>query len=1418
MIAQQTSPVLWPIDPMLDCSTFTQCLQLRMAQRPNALAYRYLDEGEVSGPITIWTWADVALRSGRVAAAVAKVAAPGDRAILLFAPGLEFIAAFFGCLRAGVIPVPVPPPDPTRLLATLPRLLGIFADARPACVLTTNFISFMAQGIGGDVAGLPWFCVEELGDGPIPEYTARPEDVAFLQYTSGSTGEPKGVRVTQRSLLANLRMIGRGFHIDRPGRIGQGVSWLPFYHDMGLIGIVLAPVYLGSASTLFSPLDFLKRPARWLEAISHFGVDTMSGAPDFAYAFAARRTEPEVKKRLDLSKWAYAFCGAEPVRPETLHAFAETFAECGFSPQSFCPAYGLAEATLFVSAKRIEGAPVFHGVDPVSLQHGHAKPGSKILVSCGASNSDGRVRIVTSGGTTPLVDGAVGEIVVAGSHVADGYWDKPEDPSFNVFLDDGDGPFLRTGDLGFILDGELYISGRAKDLIIVRGRNIHPHDLETTADSIHPAIRAGGLAAFGIDRDGEERVAMVCEIDPKQRAVGGDVVAAIRDCIGKAHGVEVETVILVPPRTILRTTSGKIRRSACRDAWRKGEFEVFSEERLAPAPPPASASAPAHKTAPELLAWMTAWIQERVRPGRVRPNDSFTSLGLDSLNLIWLSADLEKLLGFEVPVQTLYGGTLKTTAALLAMGQRRIAPNKPRDLENDAILDPAIMPAVRPEKRGADAPLLLTGATGFLGTYLLHALLRRTRAPIVCLVRGASEAIAKQRLVDAAAALELGALDLERVHVVTGDLSKPKLGLSDETWSELVSSIGAVYHCGAEIDWIKPYSSLKDVNLGGTREIVRLACEAFVPAHYVSTVGVFPLAEDAQLPFPEDADVADGDKLQLGYSQSKWAAERLLEHARARGLEVTVYRPSFIAGDSRTGAETRSEHQLFYAFQAGCIQMGKVPAAEKVIDAVSVDWVADAVVALSLDPRARNKRLNLINPQPIRQRVWYEILRKCGFNLQEVAYPRWRDEVLALGPDNPLSRFAVYYKLMDEHRMARLEVQMAEKLPLDDTLARRLLDELNLRCPPLDERLLKVYLAYYQSRGLLPTPASAMKPAETGAREMPDRHIFHVDHLPAPLERNDETLWNFYERGKDKQWNASSRIDWTVPFDPENPLETPDVGLPLFGSDVYTKMTAREQAAVRRHYQAWQISQFLHGEQLGVVAAARLVQLAPSIEFQLFAASQTMDEARHVEIYSRLLNEKLELSYPMVEPFARLANSAMNDRRWDIIALGLQILVEGLALASFATFREQSRNSLIKKVHAYVMEDEARHVAFGQKALSKYYAQLTDSERNEREEFLIEASYMLRDRIMAVDAVWENVGLPVETCSRWVRESGFQRAWSSSLFSRVIPAIRAIGLWSPKVQKAYAQMGILGFSGVNLDELVAQDEARAEQLEENHGS
>lgn len=1417
-------PGLEPVDIAVDSETFNDCLDKRFRERPDALAYRYLHEGEVQGPQTIWTWRDVKRFSSRVAAALSKISAPGGRAVLLFAPGLEFISAFYGCLRAGITAVPVPPPDPQRLSATLPRLLGIIADAKPSVILTTASIAMLGQGLGGDIANMPWISVDELSDAEAPEFKASPGDLAFLQYTSGSTGEPKGVRVTHKNLIANLHMICEGFGLsDKVGTVGQGVSWLPFYHDMGLIGKVLGPVYLGGCLTMFSPLDFLKRPMRWLEIISHYKVATMSGAPDFAYAHLARRIDSEALKKLDLSNWEFAFCGAEPVRPQTFRLFSDTFAPCGFNPKAFCPAYGLAEATLFASAKKKHSEALIRGLDAKALERGEAKPGSRLYMSCGIPAENAQIRIVDRESRTPLVPGSVGEIWISGPHVSEGYWEKANDPSFGAHTSAGEGPYLRTGDLGFVdEEGELYITGRAKDVMIIRGRNIHPHDLEASAEGAHPSMRLGGLVAFGIEKEGEEHIVMLCEVDTKKAVDAEEVSAALRDITAKAHGVELYRVVLVPPRTILRTSSGKIRRSACRDLYLGNELQKIAETKMSEAPKAKPESA-GNFSAAEIVAFMQRWIQERVRPGPVRPGDSFTSMGLDSLNLMWLAGDLEKLLGFEVPVQTLYGGTLKTTAALLSMAHRRLSPEKPRDLEGDAALDPLIRPSSLPLPLRPEAPWFITGATGFVGAYVLSALMKRMQSPLICLVRASSDEAAMGRILQTWVKLGLPEPELlgQRVRAVAGELSRPRFGLSEERWAELCGSVGTVMHIGAEIDWIKPYSSLKPVNVEGTREAVRLSCQALAPMHYVSTLGVFALAEHTRLPFGEDEDLRDGDKLQLGYTQSKWAAEKLLEHARARGLPVTVYRPGFVAGDSRTGAELYSEHQLFYAFLAGTIQMAEVPALEKVVDAVPVDWVAEAIAALSLCPDAQNKRFNLMNPKPLRQKELYEIVRRRGFALHEVAYTRFREHVLSADAKNPLARFSVYYKLMDESRMARLETQMAERLPAQNDLANRLLSKLDIQCPALDETLLNTYLSFYLRQGFIAPPPSAPLPslsvpaeAATPTAEIPQTVVGIADFsLPDPFARREPKLWSMYERGKEKQWNASERIDWSLDVDPENPLEMDDQAMPLYGSDIYARMTPKEKAKARVHYQAWQFSQFMYGEQGAVVGASKLLQRAPNIEIQVFAATQVVDEARHLEAYSRLLSDKFGITYAPVKPLIQLAETTFNDRRWDMNSLGLQILIEGLALGSFAIMRDQSKNPLIVSINAYVMEDEARHVGFGRRILAPFYAGLSEAERKEREEFVIEASYLLRDRLFAAEPVWEALGLPVRECSAWVRESGYQRAWVSALFSRIVPAIRSIGLWSANVQKAYAQMGVLAYGDVLLDELVLGDETRAAIIE-----
>src|SRR5689334_1984953 len=312
-----------------------------------------------------------------------------------------------------------------------------------------------------------------------------------------------------------------------------------------------------------------------------------------------------------------------------------------------------------------------------------------------------------------------------------------------------------------------------------------------------------------------------------------------------------------------------------------------------------------------------------------------------------------------------------------------------------------------------------------------------------------------------------------------------------------------------------------------------------------------------------------------------------------------------------------------------------------------------------------------------------------------------------------------------------------------------------------------------------------------------------------------ESLLKLYQKGKDRQWDATSRIDWSQDLDPENPEQLPDESIPIFGSAPFERLTAPEKANLRRHFQSWQLSQFLHGEQGALICTAKIVQQVPSMDAKFYAATQVIDEARHVESYSRLLHDKFELAYPITPTLKRLLDDVLSDSRWDMTYLGMQVLIEGLALAAFAQIRDQSQNPLAAAVNAYVMQDEARHVAFGRFALRDYYPTLTQAERDEREEFAVEACYLMRDRFQA-EEVWEALGLPVDECAEFMLESGFMQRYRSALFSRIVPVIRDIGLWGPKIRAGYEKMGILGFAGVDVQAMGEEDERVAEEYDARH--
>jgi len=652
-----------------DFATFADLLRTRARETPDGLAYVFLQDGEKETERL--TFAELDARARALAAWLERRQPAGERALLLYPPGLDFVAAFFGCLYAGAVAVPSYPPAPVRPGRGQPRLRAIVEDAAPRFVLTTAGLAPRLDALAEEMPGLgaaERLSAEDVPAGLAEEWILPPitsDTIAFLQYTSGSTSDPKGVMVSHGNLLHNEEVIRAACGHDERSTF---VSWLPMYHDMGLIGGVLQPLYTGAACVLMAPVAFLQRPVRWLRAISRWRAHT-SGAPDFAYDLCVRKIPPEQRAELDLSSWRIAFDGSEPVRARTLATFSEAFSPCGFQKSAFFPCYGLAEATLIVSGEaRAEGPRVAADAD-----------GARLRVGCGPVGLDLAVAIADPERPEELPPGAEGEIWVAGPSVARGYWNQPElsEQTFGARLPGREERFLRTGDLGFLRDGQLFVTGRLKDLIIVRGRNHYPQDLELTAADSHPALRGGAGAAFAVETEHGEAVVVVQEVDVRRRLDVGEILnealGAVRQALAEEHELPVQAVLLVRPGGVPKTTSGKVQRALCKRQFLEGLLEPLAEWRAGMAGDPLPEMEDEAPDTPESRA---AWLRRRVAAklgideNDLDPAVPLTRYGLDSLAAVELAHEIETGLGVELPLAFLLEGrSLESLAADLPLAQ-----------------------------------------------------------------------------------------------------------------------------------------------------------------------------------------------------------------------------------------------------------------------------------------------------------------------------------------------------------------------------------------------------------------------------------------------------------------------------------------------------------------------------------------------------------------------------------------------------------------------------------------------------------------------------------------------------------------------------------------------------------------------------
>ncbi len=903
----------------------------------------------------------------------------GKPVLLSFTPGLAMIRNFFACAKAGAIPVPIPPVSKATGVPGLDRLMKVAADSGGETVLfDSGQDKTVRQILEGREAGrdvealrkvveLNWFDTSTI-TGERDHFDASPQELLFLQYTSGSTSSPRGVMVQHRHVIDNC---------TRPVESDcVTLSWLPHYHDMGLIGYYLFPLVFGGIAHHFSAMNFLRRPALWFELISKLRVNRTS-APNFAFDYCLRpdRVPDEQLAGLDLSSLVDIMNASEPVRSESLQAFKDRFSRYGLRDSALTVAFGLAENTLRVTDSGRVSLPVSKEklalgvVEPVRGKGTSSQVTT--LASCGTPVEGVEIAIVDPDTHTMLPPERTGEIWVAGTGKADGYWGHPDHSKehFNAQVADRPraGGYMRTGDVGFVEDGELYVCGRIRDMVIIRGKNVFPNDVERAVLGWFDQILPGRVAVFGCGRNGigEDGLGIVVEAEQKGEKLPLEEIAR---CVSQAFQVNVLRIAQIRRGSMPKTSSGKIARYLCRSRLERDEFDIIADYL----PPQIEET----DTSPEAYLEMLL-ARAAATAGEETP---ISELGLNSLDLVELATVIQTAArdaGFDddatsagfhdlrllqsatiASIRSLFAGLAEGTstgadiAAFFAAALAGIEEDEASHMRRDAGLCAGMEFPARTKGAERDGAVLVTGSTGFLGSFLIEALVRQDDRPIVALVRAGNPEHAANRI--KGALMRTGMISSDRVDealasrisVVGGDIAAPRFGLSDADWQAIADDVSEVLHCGALVDYVRPYADMRDANVAGTAEAVEF-CRQGRPKilNHISTTFVYGWTPHRRKAETERNATMEG--LDFGYSQSKWAAEQVVFNAADGGLNTRVFRPSLITA-SRTGYYVRGD--IVTRLLGYCIRHGVAPTARNQLSLLPVEVCANNIVAISRDP------------------------------------------------------------------------------------------------------------------------------------------------------------------------------------------------------------------------------------------------------------------------------------------------------------------------------------------------------------------------------------------------------------------------------------------------------------------------------------
>jgi thioester reductase-like protein len=912
----------------------------------------------------------------------------GERVLLIYPPGLDIIVAFIACARIGAIPVPVSPPTSTRFEVSYSKLVLICSDCQPQIALATkkiyeSYCLLKARkqpfvNSNQDFSKLKWIATDDLDIEKPNKLTTldNPNSILFLQYTSGSTGDPKGVMVSHENIIHNA--------LSTINHVPIGVSWLPQHHDMGLIGYYLFPIITGGTTYGFSPFDFLKRPILWLETISRVKA-TYTSSPNFGFEYCLREDKVSLAQlhKIDLSSLRVLMNASEPVQVNTYSRFLERFKPYGLRTKAHTAAYGLAENTLTVT---------HYGSRIVSVDRQLLKQGKvsietykedsekqRNIISCGEPIEGVSIKIVDRQNNRPLDERQIGEIWISGNSACKGYWNRPR-LTKKVFknslpkksLHESNNNYIRTGDLGFMYDNELYVCGRLKDLIIVRGANYYPDDIEFILQAAFVSLHLGGIVAFNNSEDSGE-VTVLIEVRSQEEIPSAEkIVYTLRtQC-----DITPDIIAFIPPNTIAKTTSGKVARSITRERFLDGSLPTIEVLRF-------NKQQEDFQSLPEATQRFKAILNSYSLKGD--ENYKFSEIGMDSLTSAQLMIEIEYLLVEkgaqdlieDIDIQFLQQLTVRDFFQLMRQFSSSSSEtiktwkcylksvthehtNYIRDqMQSDALFKNKTFEAICANEN-LENNILITGATGFLGPFLLSSLLTQTSYTFYIIVRAKSTSHGIERIRESLYNSSLLTPFVEnelkqRVHVICGDISLHNLGLPLSEWKALSREIKVVFHNAALVNYVKNYDVLRPHNVNGTRELLRFSFAGRRKEfHYISTTFIFGWSSRGNL-FETDNN-EEMENLDFGYSQTKWVAEQMVFAAKKQGLPVRVYRPSLISASTQGIWENSDIAVRLLAFMINH-RLGVY--SQNQISFLPVDIVANNIVSIFKSPKSDNITLHV---------------------------------------------------------------------------------------------------------------------------------------------------------------------------------------------------------------------------------------------------------------------------------------------------------------------------------------------------------------------------------------------------------------------------------------------------------------------------